>query len=581
MTSDDVRFTIERVRDPKVAAPTWRAAFEDVAAIETPDAATVRVRFSASPTPSGCSTSRSRSSPRPRSAAAKSEAEIGRHPVGSGPYRLESWDAEPEGPARAPRWRRQCRRDSWTRSFFASSPTGSVAFQAGLRGELDEFRLTRDETQTARGVARDRRTVPDAQGAAVPAGARDLELPQSLSRGPARAPCSRARLAQRGDRQAPLSPRGRDARLGTLSSGRRRERAGSRASRLRSRPRARGCSTRRAGRPGRTASAARAGRRPRSRCSIRRAVRCTIAIAEILRDAYEKVGVELRPAAARMGRVRRNAGRKANSTRSSRGASSGRPTVDPYPYFHSSQWPPGGENSGFYKNRRGRPDDGGGAGRARSGQTARPVPPDRAQARRGPGRRLPVGRRSELGDGEAGGGRRDFPVGPLPLPSGAARLASGVRTARSDPSARGRPRPRPVARPRGAVLHDDARRPRGARHQGRASRGRRRHARLGAAVPRADGALGVLPVGQPEQGIDRARSRFARGGRVGAPHRRKGRRARRKLSAGRPRALRPVARRAAARQSRGSSPRRSPDSDAPGRMPRRPASTCSLRPGRA
>ena len=26
------------------------------------------------------------------------------------------------------------------------------------------------------------------------------------------------------------------------------------------------------------------------------------------------------------------------------------PNVDPYPYFHSSQFPPNGENTGFYKN---------------------------------------------------------------------------------------------------------------------------------------------------------------------------------------------------------------------------------------
>src|SRR6516162_9483018 len=45
VTSDDVRFTIERIRDPKVPAMTWRSGFEDLVAIETPDAATVRLRF--------------------------------------------------------------------------------------------------------------------------------------------------------------------------------------------------------------------------------------------------------------------------------------------------------------------------------------------------------------------------------------------------------------------------------------------------------------------------------------------------------------------------------------------------------
>src|SRR5262249_51993583 len=34
VTSDDVRFTIERVRDPKVPASIWRAGFEGLASIE-------------------------------------------------------------------------------------------------------------------------------------------------------------------------------------------------------------------------------------------------------------------------------------------------------------------------------------------------------------------------------------------------------------------------------------------------------------------------------------------------------------------------------------------------------------------
>jgi len=45
VTSADVAFTIDRVRDPKVPAPNWKWGFEDVAAVETPDASTVIVRF--------------------------------------------------------------------------------------------------------------------------------------------------------------------------------------------------------------------------------------------------------------------------------------------------------------------------------------------------------------------------------------------------------------------------------------------------------------------------------------------------------------------------------------------------------
>jgi peptide/nickel transport system substrate-binding protein len=91
VTSDDVRFTLERLHDPKVPAPVWRALFEDLSAVETPDAATVRVRFSKPdaqrmvaftvPVVSAAAYIR-----------AKDAAETGRHPAGSGPYRLESWE---------------------------------------------------------------------------------------------------------------------------------------------------------------------------------------------------------------------------------------------------------------------------------------------------------------------------------------------------------------------------------------------------------------------------------------------------------------------------------------------------------
>ena len=47
VTSDDVLFTLERIRDPKVPAFNYRESFSGVTAIETPDVSTVRVRFGA------------------------------------------------------------------------------------------------------------------------------------------------------------------------------------------------------------------------------------------------------------------------------------------------------------------------------------------------------------------------------------------------------------------------------------------------------------------------------------------------------------------------------------------------------
>src|SRR6266496_6472925 len=45
VTSKDVAFTIDRVRDPKVPAANWRPWFDDVVSVETPNALTAIVRF--------------------------------------------------------------------------------------------------------------------------------------------------------------------------------------------------------------------------------------------------------------------------------------------------------------------------------------------------------------------------------------------------------------------------------------------------------------------------------------------------------------------------------------------------------
>ena len=72
-------------------------------------------------------------------------------------------------------------------------------------------------------------------------------------------------------------------------------------------------------------------------------------IGEILRSAYEKVGVEL---------VLRPLEWAAFSERATKGEFDVQfaglvffpPNLDPYPYYHSSQWSPNGLNAGFYKN---------------------------------------------------------------------------------------------------------------------------------------------------------------------------------------------------------------------------------------
>ena len=92
VTSDDVRFTVERLHNPKIAAPTWRAYYEDLSAVETPDPSSVRLRFRKPyaermfafnvPIVSAAAF-----------AKAKDPAETVRKPVGSGPYRLAAWES--------------------------------------------------------------------------------------------------------------------------------------------------------------------------------------------------------------------------------------------------------------------------------------------------------------------------------------------------------------------------------------------------------------------------------------------------------------------------------------------------------
>ncbi len=346
VTSDDVRFTIERVRDPKVAAPTWRAAFEDVAAIETPDASTVRVRFAKPyaermlgftiPIVSNAAFS-----------GAKDAAQMGRHPVGSGPYRLESWQTNEklvlvrrDGPANADA--------HWDEIVFRIIPDATVAYQAGLRGELDEFRLGRDQTKIAAAQ-------PDYVRAF-----RTLAVPQFMEalliwncRNPFLAdPRVRRALAHAWPREDMARrlypPEGATLVAGPYPPGvpenpphlapptfdpaqcaRLLDEAG--------------------WKPGPKGIRRKDGKTASIEMLYPTGKAIYAAVGEILRSAYEKVGVEL---------VLRPLEWAAFTQRARTGEFDVQfagnvffpPNLDPYPYYHSSQWPPSGENVGFYKD---------------------------------------------------------------------------------------------------------------------------------------------------------------------------------------------------------------------------------------
>jgi len=145
VTSADVAFTIERVRDPKVPAVTWRAGFDDLRSVETPDASTVVVKFTKPyaerlfaftlPIVSAAAYGRAGAAP-------------GRQPFGSGPYRLESWTTN-QRIVLARRADASPQQFSFARMVFRIIPDGNVAFRAGSAGEIDEFRVSRDQQAAA------------------------------------------------------------------------------------------------------------------------------------------------------------------------------------------------------------------------------------------------------------------------------------------------------------------------------------------------------------------------------------------------------------------------------------------------
>ena len=346
VTSDDVRFTIERVRDPKVPALSWRSYFDGVAAIETPDAATVRVRFQepyaerllafSLPIVSAGAYAR-----------AKAPAETDRKPVGTGPYRLESW--EPNQSIRLARRPGVAPAEAgFSEMLFRVIPSSAVRFKAGSRGELDEFRVSRDQLKVASAspefLARNRiLMVPQFLEVFVLWNCRspflaDTRVRRALSMAWPRREAARRLYPPDGaalvsgpyppgvPEDAPeVAPPAEDL----AESGRLLDAAGWTMG------------------PG---NARRKGGRKASLELMYVASSATDAnLAEILRSSYEKLGVEL---------VLRPLDWAAFSQRAEKGEFDAHltariflpPNLDPYPYYHSSQWTPKGQNIGFYKN---------------------------------------------------------------------------------------------------------------------------------------------------------------------------------------------------------------------------------------
>jgi peptide/nickel transport system substrate-binding protein len=344
ITSADVAYTIERVRDPKVAAVNWRWGFEDVAKVETPDALSVLVRFQRP------FAERLLAFTLPIVSAAaftKRGDAMGRHPLGSGPYRLESWEPN-QKLTLVRRADVPAAQYPFTKVVFRVIPDNAVRFRAGSLGELDEFRVTRDQRPAAE------------RSPEFAAHNRMLKVPQFLTVMVVWN-CRHPFLADRRVRFALARswPRASTAlRLyppdgATLVSGPYPATARENAPDVKppeEDPAAAARLLEQAGwKLGTDGLRSRAGKKASIEFIYPAGLPAYGPIGQILKEAYEKVGVELtlRPFdwatySQRFAAGEFDAVPYANWFLP--------PNLDQYPFLHSSQTPPNGQNVGFYKN---------------------------------------------------------------------------------------------------------------------------------------------------------------------------------------------------------------------------------------
>jgi peptide/nickel transport system substrate-binding protein len=343
VTSKDFAFTINRVCDAKIPAVIWRPWFEDIASIETPDALTAVVRFRhpyaqrlfAFTIPIVSATAYSRRS------------ETDRKPIGTGPYRLESWL-----PNQAITLRRRgdvpASAYPFAKIVFRVIPDNAVRFQAGTRGDLDEFYVTRDQAAAAR-------LSPEFQSRN-----RLVKAPQFLiamvvwnCRNPILADVRVRRALAMSWPRADTAKRLYPPDGATLISGPYPPGTPENAPDVQPAPYDPEASARLLDEAGLKMASdgfrRRSGRRVSLEFLYTTASPIYRSMAEVLRDAYGKVGVELllRPLdwAAYMQRFA--AGEYDAAPFADTPIP---PRIDPYLLFHSSQVPPNGQNSGFYRN---------------------------------------------------------------------------------------------------------------------------------------------------------------------------------------------------------------------------------------
>jgi peptide/nickel transport system substrate-binding protein len=343
VTSDDVAFTIDRVRDPKVAASNWKSGFDGLTSVETPEPLRVVVRFRRP----YAERMRAFNLPIVSKAAFGRQPSPDRNPFASGPYQLEKWETGQK--LTLVRRADQSAEDyPFRRVVFRVIPDSVVAYRAGVLGELDEFKVSRDQRADAERSpefrSRNRlQRVPRFLVVLVVWSCRnpvlaDARVRRALAQAWPRAEAARRLYPPEGTplisgpypagvpENAPdVAPPAYDP----AASARLLDEAGLLV--------------------GKDGYRRHQGRRVSLQMILPAGQRMNANIAEILREAYGKVGIELtlRPLdwaafSQRFASGEFDAAPMANEFIP--------PNLDPYPFYNSQEVPPVGQNAGFYRN---------------------------------------------------------------------------------------------------------------------------------------------------------------------------------------------------------------------------------------
>ena len=137
VTSADAVYTIQRIADPKVLSPVYEASFADLESVEAIDAKSFRARFRDADAFRAYAFALPLLPEHRYRGQAFSRARENRAPLANGPYRLARWKTQQSIELeRNPRW--SGTPTHFDRIVFQIVPENSVAYRALVQGDLDE-----------------------------------------------------------------------------------------------------------------------------------------------------------------------------------------------------------------------------------------------------------------------------------------------------------------------------------------------------------------------------------------------------------------------------------------------------------